>query len=729
MTISASTTAPRALSPTIRSAFDQYQGRPDVNSILQFMQRQNVAATLYDAQLANRELALALNRNIGITSESVGPDYSLRGSIGNNLLLGRDWEVGFSVGASYGTDWRWRRTRTANFGLPDEQNGVAEESTRSVNIAGTVNFGLNFLHDHEIETTSLFLRNTDDETEIFDFFNENRLKSGGRGFRDYRLQFEEREMVTHQIKGTHRLGAATIERLGAFGKPFGLLPEETEIRWFYSDSEADTDIPNQVEIASETVTDPVTGAVISESVRLGSSAADFRFTRLDDRVEHYGWSGMLPLEFGASYVELSGGWDHARKSRTYRQTQISLGFLNVADPSVLTGSLGEVFSDANLLADAPDPSSPVAGARVFLNNAEFDRRGTNSNSYLAAMMTDAVWGQVDWTIDDTWRIAAGARWEDYKQVAVDWNPYGYSAGDPQVTTDPDALRDSTFLDDKVYPSVAFTYMGDWWAETFQLRLGYSETAVRPDLREITDSAYIDPITGELVRGNPGVVPADVQNLDLRAEWYFGNGDNLTITLFDKQIDKPIEFFEIPASDTTIAREIVQCRERFGDRHRGRVPEGTGVSRLPVRHAVRAKQPDVAGLRTRCRPACRQPDQPGAQVVRCFGLCRQPDDRFRLTGCQAHGLTDLQRVRRAFVRGRQAGLPRWIRTAVSLAGFHLLLVSDRTHDVESQGTERARRIGDDRARRRRNVRGASGHDVFLEFFLATLIPPKVPPTPG
>jgi outer membrane receptor protein involved in Fe transport len=43
---------------------------------------------------------------------------------------------------------------------------------------------------------------------------------------------------------------------------------------------------------------------------------------------------------------------------------------------------------------------------------------------------------------------------------------------------------------------------------------------------------------------------------LRGEWFFGNGDNLTVTLFHKEIDKPIEFFESPASDTTIAREIL-----------------------------------------------------------------------------------------------------------------------------------------------------------------------------
>ncbi len=540
----------RALSPNILAGVNTYQGNPSVDSILSSMQRQDPSASLYDAQLENREYALALNRNISLQSESANPDYDLRASLGNVYDLSDDWQAGFNVGASYGTDWRFGRTLTATFGLPEEQNGIKEESTESVNIAGTVNLGLRYGDDHAISTTSLFLRNTDNETEVFDFFNENRPRSGGRGFRDYRLQFEEREMTTNQIEGTHFLGASTREQLPFLDKLFGRLSDESKFEWFYSASEAQTDIPNQVSIASETVTDFDTGDVLSESVRRTSSAADYRFTELDDEVDHYGWSATVPFELENSYVEVSGGWDHAQKARVYQQSQFSLGYLGVSDQTVLEGTLGEVFSDENILASA--------GSDTFANNIVFDRQGTNSNSYLAATMTDSVWGKLDWTIQDAWRVAVGARWEDYRQAAVDWNPYGFSEASPQVTTDVDELRRGVFNEDRVYPAAGITYMGDFWAETFQLRLGYSETAVRPDLREITDSSYIDPITDDLVRGNPGIVPSDIDSLDLRAEWYFSNGDNLSATLFHKDIANPIEFFEIPASDTTVAREIINA---------------------------------------------------------------------------------------------------------------------------------------------------------------------------
>lgn len=175
-------------------------------------------------------------------------------------------------------------------------------------------------------------------------------------------------------------------------------------------------------------------------------------------------------------------------------------------------------------------------------------------------MTDSVYGKLDYTIDETWRFSVGARWEDYKQVALDWNIYGFTVDDPQITNDPERLAEAVFADDQIYPSVSFTYINEYFlgAELFQLRFGWSETVVRPDLREITDASYIDPITGDLVDGNPGVVPSDVTNFDIRAEWFFDNGDNFTISGFLKDIDRPIEFFESAASDTTVAREIVNA---------------------------------------------------------------------------------------------------------------------------------------------------------------------------
>lgn len=549
----------RALSRNFLNTVSQFQGQIGTEDLRAFLQRADPTATLADAQQLNRELATEINRDARVESKDMPIDNSLKLSVGNNWFIGNDWEVGALVGGNYQQQWRQQTTFRKNVAFPEERIDTEQETTRSVNVSGTAAFGVKYLEDHSIETTTLYLRNTDDETAISDFFNENREVSDGRGFRDYRFLFEERELVTNQIRGEHYLGAATREKFGFINNLVSWLPEETRVNWWYSDSRATTDIPNQTDITSATTTDPVTAAVLDESVALSNRAARYRFTELRDDVEDSGWTLNIPMEFGRNYVEFSGGTRHDRKSRTYEQLEFSIGPLEVSDPTVLDGPLDTVFSDENIL----DPN----------NNFLLDRQGTNQESYIAATMTDAAFGYVDWTYDDTWRVAGGVRWEDYRQASIEWNPLGFSLVDPQInlcniidpcdTSSPDFDQSDFqglvgFQDDQIYPALALTYMGELWAETFQLRFGWSETTVRPDLRELTNASYIDPITDDLTRGDPNVVPADVSNFDVRAEWFWGNGDNFTITGFYKDLDNPIEFFESPVSDTKIAREIINA---------------------------------------------------------------------------------------------------------------------------------------------------------------------------
>ncbi len=535
----------RAISANLLAALDQYQGNVDVQSIFSTLRAADSTATLADAQLINRQLGLELNRDIGLERRNAYPDIGLKGTIGTSWDAGRNFEFGVQASAAYDTQWRQSVAKARNFNFPEQRINNENESTRSVNLTGTLNLGMKFTEDHELETTTLYLRNTDNETAIRDFFNENREVQDGIGFRNYRFRFEQRDMVVNQIKGTHYFGEATRQMLPTgLGKLLAKLPEQTSISWFHSDATAQTEIPNEVEVSSQSVTDPLTGLVLSEAVSLDATAADYRFTELDDDALNYGWMATVPLMTHNSIVELSFGAHHDQKARTYRQLQFSLGVLDVADPNSLGTTLDQVFADSSI-------SNPN-------NNYVFDTRGTNNQSYIAATMTDSVFGKVDWTWNDTWRVAVGARWEDYRQVAVDWNPLGYTADDPQVSNDPEVLKKGVFASDKIYPSGSVTYIGDLWAETFQLRFGYSETTIRPDLREITDASYLDPVTGDLVDGCPGCVPSDVTSYDVRAEWFFASGDNLTVTLFRKEIDNPIEFFESAASDTTVAREIINA---------------------------------------------------------------------------------------------------------------------------------------------------------------------------
>lgn len=532
----------RALPSQIIQGLQAYQGSIGVQSILSGLNRTAGGGTQAQATAINNTYALALNRNLAVSDKDDTLDNDFRVTVGNTYDFAPDLEGGFQLSGSYASKWRNTQRYQAIFSTPDEQFESEDETTYAVDMSGTVTFGLRYLDEHEVTVASLFLRNSDDEISISDFHNENRQLSSGLGFRGYRFEFEEREMLVNQVKGEHLLGLNTKELLRGW---LDWVPTDAQIDWFYSDAKANTDIPNRVSIAFDTVVDAATGAVQSESMKRDASAVDFRYTDLEDEVLSYGWGATIPFVLDRSTFEVKFGYQHDQKARTYAQREFGLGSVDASD-AVLQGSIATVLSDSNI--------------GLIENGFSVQEQGAGSRSYLAATMVDASYGMLDWTFDETWRVTAGARYEDYRQVALPWNVFGYTVDQPQISMDTATLARATFTDDTFYPSLSLVYMGDWLAETFQLRLSVSQTTIRPDLREVTDSSYQDPITNELVNGNPDIVPSTVDNIDLRAEWFFANGNNLTISLFSKEIADPIEYFESPASDTNTAREIINADE-------------------------------------------------------------------------------------------------------------------------------------------------------------------------
>ena len=136
---------------------------------------------------------------------------------------------------------------------------------------------------------------------------------------------------------------------------------------------------------------PDTGELISTSVRSSATAADFRFTDLEDSVTSYGVGVTLPIQLGNFRFQPGGGCDYTEKGRSYLQTQLGLGTTG-APTSVLVGTPGQVFTDENVL----DPS----------NDFVLSLGGIGTESYLAGETVDAVWGNLDETWNEIWRLAA-----------------------------------------------------------------------------------------------------------------------------------------------------------------------------------------------------------------------------------------------------------------------------------------------------------------------------------
>jgi TonB-dependent receptor len=537
----------RALPAAISQAIQTYRGDFNPVAILQTLQMDGQPHTIDEAEAINRQLATSLKRDNDFSAKSMDPDLSVEGSVGNKWTLGEDgdWRVGFVGVGDYKNQWRNRERITRSVLTPDLDRGVTQRTINNVSVTGSLSAGLEFTRDHAVNGTGIYLRNTEDEAALTQRNNFNFRRADGRQLRDYRIRFEERDLMLWQAQGKHVLGEDTLELLGGWLKPYALIDRLT-FTWYYSDAKARTDIPSEVTISAVDTVTPDAGAVLSSSIRTTSSAADYRFTELEDQVESYGWKLMKPIEVGRLTGELSGGLDSYQKARIYLQTQLGVGTtaLLQADP-LLAGSPSTVFADANVLNPA--------------NRFLLSLGGIGTESYLAAEVIDAGFAAFDLTWDMRWRLSGGVRREQFQQLALPVDQLQFDVTVGKIPVSADELSRLARLEEDYYPTLAMTYMAqDFWAEEFQLRLGWSQTTARPDIREVSDAAYIDPFTDARVRGNPELVTSEIANYDLRAEWFFANRDNLTLSLFYKDIAKPIETVEGAGTDNNLSFTFINA---------------------------------------------------------------------------------------------------------------------------------------------------------------------------
>jgi outer membrane receptor protein involved in Fe transport len=540
----------RAFPHALQSGLRTYRGDISSASILAGLNRDGTSHELAEAEGINRELALSLNRNVEIGQKNLGPDGSLEVALGNRWFVSDDdaWRIGVLGLVSYDNVWRNRERIERDVTDPVNLVETKNRTINAVSSTGVVNLGFSYTEDHQISTSTLHLRNTEDEAAIATRTNNNFQIADGVQLRDYDIRYEQRELLANQIRGRHVIGLDTRQSHAVLDRDWldGLTFD-----WYASEAKADADIPNEIKFSAEDRVDPRTAEVLTTAIRRSASAADYRFTVLDDEVRSSGWDLMKPFAFeNDMQVDLSVGQDMSDKARSYTQTQFQLGTTATAASPILLGSPGTVFTDANV-------GNPLYRFGLAAG-------GIGTESYLAGQTNNATYVKADVLIRDRWRFAGGFRSEDFKQVAlpIDTLQYDVSIGQcALVPCDAAALERVKLEEQDLYPALAVTRIfRDVWAEDFQIRVGLSDTVARPDLREVAASSYIDPLTETRIRGNPALVTSAISNFDLRAEWFFGNGDNFTASLFYKDIANPIETVQGAGTDDNVSLTFINAEQ-------------------------------------------------------------------------------------------------------------------------------------------------------------------------
>ncbi|OUS25361.1 TonB-dependent receptor [Thalassotalea sp. 42_200_T64] len=480
------------------------------------------------SQSQNRQIAADLNRDYDPVNDVVSPDFGLDFTIGDRFASTDGlWNYGYLVATSFDDEYRVSK-QFAGQDFTKRPDGSyflrrgfddIESTEHTVKWSAMFNFGIEYDHNHRLDFSSMLLNDTVDEVKVKLGNTNNVLLSDGLRIRDNEVSYEERELITNQIRGTHNFPELML--LGA--------------DWFYSDSRSNRYAPGNVSTRFILADENMDGEFDFDdesSLRRATTASRYTFQDLNDDVENWGFNLSLPLTFGRSEIELKAGGNFVDKTRDAMARRIDVNTLAFDDADLSGSMVNDILTDELIL------NWPLLGNEQIIRDTTVD-----GDDYFSAQKIDAYYGEVDWFYDNTWRIAAGIRWEDFRQVVAPLKTDGRFdlPNDPTVAD----LQNLARTEDDFYPALALTYV---MSEQMQWRASYGETVVRPDIREIAPATYLDPLTGQPIGGTPGVRSTMIKNYDLRWEWYMNTGENLSIGLFYKDMIDPIESVQSPAQD-------------------------------------------------------------------------------------------------------------------------------------------------------------------------------------
>lgn len=487
------------------------------------------------AGLVNKTLLLSLPRDITVKEESLSPNYDFKANIGDSF---EEPYFGGTIGAmlagSYDKDWHYSDRNTA---VVDEslQEGCsttlvsAEDASNSCyvtvknskvtteneRINGVFNIGYK-LDQHSVTYSKIYLEDNEDELEISVLESPNgstvRTISGtGEAQRQHKFNYEERTLDIDQVIGQH-----TFLDLGGIG-----------FDWQYTESTAETDIPTNIDykfIDSYNEAGQYEGSIVTGD----DNRVTYNFTDMEDYVKSYSGNVTLPLTFGKAEVTLKTGYDFTDRARVYNTSSFVIN--NETGISIPVNSDNGVLGLTGYVTDE------------FVSNNDFflsfnEPTAPSADDYIAAQKIDAGYAEFDVFFDNTWRVSGGIRYEDFKQVSIGTSSLIFDRITQGIFYDAAKIEAGTVNDDDFFSALSLTYLAD---NNYQVRFGYGETVVRPDLRELVAVAYFDPLTDIKTFGVAGLKSSDLKNYDARFEYYMDNGDNFSVAAFYKDITAPIE---------------------------------------------------------------------------------------------------------------------------------------------------------------------------------------------
>jgi len=358
------------------------------------------------------------------------------------------------------------------------------------------NWILKLNQNNTIKFKNLFNQIGENETIIRD--GNNFLQRGDDVFRNYLLGYTSRTIYTGQLEGIHKLNStSTIDWVTGFNYMYQSEPDLRRFRTI-----KDVQDPNSV----YEMIDPASSNLF-DTGRFFGNLAEFsinngmNYTHIIERIKNDEELNPIKLKTGY-YVD-------------YRQREFDSRYVSYFLPDYGIDRI-------NFLKQLP---LPEVFSPQYVNTTDgwILKEGTraidsyNADNFLAA---GYIYGEFPLK---KWDISGGIRVE-------------HNILSLQSATD-SGLIDIENPVTSILPSLNVGYN---ISDRALVRFAYSRTVNRPEFREIAPFLFYDYENEAARVGNQNLKTADIDNLDLRYEFYPSKGETVSIGGFYKRFSNPIE---------------------------------------------------------------------------------------------------------------------------------------------------------------------------------------------
>jgi TonB-dependent receptor len=452
------------------------------------------------------------------TRTSIKPDAGFSAALGNSFEIG-DTKLGLLGAMRYSNTYDNIDETRREFAVVGDNELVqtseldVQRSLQNIELSAFLVAGLDMGSDHRLKSTTLLLRNTEDQTQQATGYPEDPADIS----RFTELEWIENALIAEQLAGEHRFP--------------GL--KDLSLNWQYTVAEATRESPNTRQYRYDRNN---TTNVFSFSRRSDSNSTVF--AELDDDSQDFSFAFKLPTMLNdETYLDLSAGGGMLRRDRDSEIRRFSFAGVGplANDPNVIGGfDLDDILNPANI------------GANGF----ELRETTRGTDNYVADQDLDAVFIGADLNWKSAFRFSGGLRYEDNQQQVSTFQ-LGVADAVPVVAS----ISTADLL-----PSLGFTWL---YSEDDQLRFSVAESVSRPDFRELSSAPYTDPLLDLETIGNPDLVPTSIRHFDVRWEHYFSYTETLSIAAFLKDFDQPIEKIQVPGTGSLISLANAESARNYG----------------------------------------------------------------------------------------------------------------------------------------------------------------------